>query len=170
MSLAAASMLRSRSNWTVMAVAPSELVEVIWETPGNLGDLAFERLRDRRGHGLRRGARQRCRNRDRRKVDLRQRGDRKRRKRNEADEEDRDHHQRCRDRAMNEGSGNAAEHRRQLPLAGVDGHDRPRLQQKLARRHDPVTLFEAFGDRPPSRRPVGHLHRRTAARSSSPIT
>src|SRR5271168_123585 len=34
MSLAAASMLRLRSNWTVMAVAPSELVDVICETPG----------------------------------------------------------------------------------------------------------------------------------------
>src|SRR5208337_4316609 len=34
MSLAAASMLRLRSNWTVIAVAPSELVDVIWETPG----------------------------------------------------------------------------------------------------------------------------------------
>src|ERR1700685_806856 len=34
MSLAAASMLRLRSNWTVIAVAPSELVDVICETPG----------------------------------------------------------------------------------------------------------------------------------------
>ena len=34
MSLAAASMLRSRSNCTVIAVAPSWLVEVICETPG----------------------------------------------------------------------------------------------------------------------------------------
>ena len=33
-SLAAASIFRSRSNWTVIAVAPSELVDVIWETPG----------------------------------------------------------------------------------------------------------------------------------------
>src|SRR6202046_5625962 len=34
MSLAAASILRLRSNWTVIAVAPSELVDVICETPG----------------------------------------------------------------------------------------------------------------------------------------
>ena len=34
MSLAAASMLRSRSNWTVIPVTPSELVDVICETPG----------------------------------------------------------------------------------------------------------------------------------------
>ena len=27
-------MLRLRSNWTVIAVAPSELVDVIWDTPG----------------------------------------------------------------------------------------------------------------------------------------
>src|ERR1700735_3930428 len=34
MSLAAASILRLRSNWTVIAAAPSELVDVICETPG----------------------------------------------------------------------------------------------------------------------------------------
>src|SRR5262245_61813594 len=34
MSLAAASMLRARSNWTVIEVEPRELVEVIWVTPG----------------------------------------------------------------------------------------------------------------------------------------
>src|SRR5260370_10824983 len=33
-SLAAASMLRSRSNWMVTAVEPSALVDVIWDTPG----------------------------------------------------------------------------------------------------------------------------------------
>jgi len=43
MSLAAASMLRSRSNCTVMAVAPSELVEVICDTPGSLRNLSLER-------------------------------------------------------------------------------------------------------------------------------
>src|ERR1700759_1954716 len=34
MSLAGAVKLRLRSNWTVIAVAPSELVDVICETPG----------------------------------------------------------------------------------------------------------------------------------------
>src|ERR1700735_4322244 len=34
MSLAAASVVRLRSNWTVIAVAPSELVDVICDTPG----------------------------------------------------------------------------------------------------------------------------------------
>ena len=34
MSLAAPSMLRFRSNWTVIVEIPRELVEVIWATPG----------------------------------------------------------------------------------------------------------------------------------------
>ncbi|GJE36113.1 hypothetical protein KHHGKMAE_0160 [Methylobacterium persicinum] len=34
MSLAAPSMLRFRSNWTVTVEIPRELVEVIWDTPG----------------------------------------------------------------------------------------------------------------------------------------
>ena len=83
---------------------------------GNLGDLALERLGDRGGHRLRRGAGQRGADRNGGKVDLRQRRDRQQRIGDEADQQHRRHQQRRRDRPMNERSGNAAV-MAELPLA-----------------------------------------------------
>src|ERR1700722_18786433 len=134
MSLAAASMLRLRSNWTVTAVAPSELVDVICETPGiwaicrssgwgteagivaggaagtrlcraagDLHDLPFERPSDRGRHRVRGSAGQRSRYGDGGEVDLRQGRNRQRRERDQTDKKHRDHNQRGRDRAVNEG-------------------------------------------------------------------
>ena len=72
---------------------------------GDLADLAFQRRRDRGGHGL--GARtcQRRRNEHGREVDLRQRRDRQERKCREAEECQCTHHQRRRHRTPDEGLG-----------------------------------------------------------------
>ena len=77
----------------------------------NLRDLPFERLRDRGRHRVGGGAGQRSRDGDGRKVDLRQGRDRQRRERDEADQKHRDHDERGRDRAVDEGGGEALIHR-----------------------------------------------------------
>ena len=76
----------------------------------NLRDLAFERLRDRCGHGVRRCSGQLSRDGDGRKIDLRQRRDGQRRKRDQADQQNGDHNQRRRDRTTDERSGDATVH------------------------------------------------------------
>ena len=91
-------MLRSRSNWIVIEVEPSALVEVICATPGICANWRLQRLRHRRGHGLRTGAGQARGDLDGGKVDLRQRRDRQARIGDDADEQDADHQQRGRDR------------------------------------------------------------------------
>ncbi len=78
---------------------------------GNLRDLALERLGDRSGHRLRGGARQRRGDGYRRKIDLRQGRHGQVRIGDQADQEDGDHQQRRSDGAMDEGSGDASEHR-----------------------------------------------------------
>ena len=57
-SRAAASTLRSRSNWSVIDVEPSVLVDVISVEPGDAPEAPLERRGDRRGHRL--GARARA--------------------------------------------------------------------------------------------------------------
>ena len=112
---------------------------------GNLRDLPFKRLCDRGRHGVRRCARQLRRNRDGRKVDLRQRSDRQQRKSDQADQKHRDHDQRGRDRPMDEGGGNAFIHR--LGSASrIDRDDRAGLEQELTGRHHAVALLQAVRD------------------------
>ena len=111
----------------------------------NLRDLPFERLRDRGRHRVRGSARQRSRDGDGRKVDLRQGRNRQRRESDEADQKHRDHDERGRDRAVDEGGGEALVHR--LGSASrVDRNDRPGLKQELTGRHHAVALLQALRD------------------------
>ncbi len=109
----------------------------------NLRDLAFERLGDRGRHRIRRSARQRSRDRDGWKVDLRQGRDRQRREGDQPDQKHRDHDERGRDRAMDEGGGEALVHR-------------PRFRSPCRSRRS--TRAEAGTDRssPRGRLPSGH--------------
>ena len=77
---------------------------------GNLRELALQRLRDRRGHGLRAAAGQAGGDLDGRKIDLRQRRHRQQRIGDEADEQDAGHHQRGADRIANERRGDSVAH------------------------------------------------------------
>ena len=72
-SRAAASILRFRSNCSVIDVATELLDEVISRDAGDAPELPLERSRDRRGHGLRTGAGQIRHPPDGREIDLRQR-------------------------------------------------------------------------------------------------
>ena len=76
-----------------------------------LRDLPFERLRDRGRHRVRGRAGQLSRDGDRRKIDLRQGRNRQRWEGDEADQQHRDHDERGRDRAVDEGGGDALVHR-----------------------------------------------------------
>ena len=78
-SRAAASMFRLRSNWSVMPVEPSWLVDVISVDACNAAELPFERRGHCRGHRLRTRARQICGHLDDGKFHLRQRRDRQQR-------------------------------------------------------------------------------------------
>ena len=101
---------------------------------GNLGDLALQRLGDRGGHRLRRGAGQIGAHRDRGEVDLRQRGHRQQGVGDEADEENRGHQQRRRHRSMYEGSGDAAIHGSAPARRGAGarrGRELPRCVRKV---------------------------------------
>ena len=79
------SMLRLRSNWMTIVVAPSALNEVSWLTPGS-ARTAARAGGDRRGHGLRARALEVGGDLDGRKVHLRQRSDRQEWKGDQADE------------------------------------------------------------------------------------
>ncbi len=136
----------------------------------DLSDLALKRLGDRRRHGLRRSPRERGRNRDRRKIDLRQRRDGERRKRDEAHQEDRNHDQRGGDRTVDKGCGNAAEHSAQLPLALSMETSAPGCSK-----NSPAVTTRSPSWRPSETTAVAASWRatftcRTAARLSSPTT
>ena len=70
--------------------------------PGNSGELVFERRRHSRRHHSRARARERCRHRDRRELDVGQRGDRQQREADRAERKKTRRHQRGRDRPADE--------------------------------------------------------------------
>src|SRR3984957_8218361 len=109
----------------------------------NLRDLPFERLRDRGRHRIWGSAGQRSGYGDGGEVDLWEGRNRQRRERDEADKKHRDHDERGRDRAVDEGGGEALIHRLG-PASRVDGNDRPWLEQELTRRHHAVTFLQAI--------------------------
>ena len=101
-SFAAPSMLRSRSNWIVMLLEPSEEVEVSWETPGIWANCRSSGCATDEAIVSGTAARQRRRHRDRREVDLRQRSDREQRVGDDTDAEDPQHQQGRGDRIFDE--------------------------------------------------------------------
>ena len=124
----------------MIAVAPSELVEVICETPGicaicrSSGWATEEAMVSGDAPGRLAltwmvG-----------KVDLRQRRDRQQRIGDEADEQDRRHHQRGGDGMADERAGDASVSCGSAPAAGVgfDGDARARLQAEHGRPSPPV--------------------------------
>ncbi len=100
-SCAAASMLRDRWNCTVIEQWPRIVVEVISVTPA-INQVALERTRHRRCHHRGRGARQVRRHPDGRDVHLGQRGDGQLRIGGHAEQQQQEHQQRGRDRALDE--------------------------------------------------------------------
>ena len=143
-------MLRSRSNCTLIAVAPSELVDVICETPGicaiwrSSGWATDEAIVSGEAPGKLRA------DRDGREVDLRQRRDRQQRIGDRAGQQDRHHDQRRGDGMSDERSGNAATHRLSSPSwrSRRSTTRRARLEHIGARGHHAVALVHAFVDRP----------------------
>jgi hypothetical protein len=107
MSLAAASMLRSRSNWTVTAGRAERTRRGHLRHAGDLRDLPLERLGDRGRHRVGRRAGQAGADRNGGEVDLRQRRDRQQRIGDDACEQDRHHDQSGGDRMADERAGDA---------------------------------------------------------------
>ena len=109
-------MLRSRSNCRVIDELARMLVEVIWATPGICENCRSSGVVDRRRHGLRVGAGQAGGDDDGGEIDLGQFGYRQQRKGDDAAQQNRRHHQSCRNRPFDERSRDA--HRALLRLSG----------------------------------------------------
>ena len=108
MSLAAASMLRSRSNCTTTVVVPSPLDEVVCVTPGICANCRSSGWATDEAMVVGAGAGQLRRDLDGREVDRGQRRHRQAAIGDQADEQDADHDQRGADRVPDEGRGDAA--------------------------------------------------------------
>ena len=77
----------------MICVEPSELVDVIESSPGDVRELVLERRRDGRRHGLGAGAGQARGDQERGEVDVRQIADRQRAVRHQAEQRDGGHQQ-----------------------------------------------------------------------------
>ena len=100
-------MLRLRLNCSVIEVEPCELVELIESIPAMPENCLLQGRRDGCGHGFRIRARQTCVHVDRGIVDCGEIADRQRSIANEAEQNYSDHHQRRRDRTIDEEFGDA---------------------------------------------------------------